>query len=279
MQGTNKYTISRRAHFPWYYTRMANIPRFIGRLKLFVQKDGEGALQFFADDIVRKLNKFRDEKRDVLFLSAGGSALGVLDRIDESALGPYLTIGIFDERWDPSNKTSNYAQIRKTKFYPRAVSRGCRLIDTATGKGQTQVQLADFYEKELRSWRERHPSGIIMATVGIALDGHVAGIMPFSGERDRFHALFEGDRWIVAYDATGKNPYPFRVTTTFGFLRTVDLVGVYLVGKEKGPMFRRLIQDGPLHEIPGRIVKELPRGAIYTDSAMMKHAGFTLSGT
>lgn len=253
---------------------MPTAPRFIGRLKLFVRNDAEETRRFFAEDISRKLKKFLDEKRDVLFLTSGGSALDVLDRIDPSALTPAVTIGIFDERWDPTNRTSNYAQVRKTQFYLRAVERGCRLIDTSTAKDATQQALADLYEMELHDWRERHPSGVIMATIGVAVDGHTAGIMPYPEDPARFDALFEGERWIVAYDASGKNAFPFRVTTTFRFLRMVDLVGVFMVGAEKGVIFKRVLEDGPLSELPGRIIKELPRGAVYVDLPLLRSAGY-----
>ena len=246
----------------------------IGNLKVYVRKDNEDAAAFFAKDITRKLMEFRDvERRDVLFLSSGGSALSVLDRINPDAIGPYLTIGIFDERHDPTNKTSNYAQLRKTDFYKRAVSRGCRLIDTMTVRGQTKEELADFYEQELRSWKSRHPRGAIMATMGIAEDGHTAGIMPFPEDRERFHELFERERWIIAYDAEGKSPYRNRVTATLTFLRYVDLVGIFLVGKEKGPMLKRLMEGEDPVELPGRIIKTLPRGAVYIDKALVAASG------
>jgi 6-phosphogluconolactonase/glucosamine-6-phosphate isomerase/deaminase len=115
-----------------------------------------------------------------------------------------------------------------------------------------------------------------MATMGIALDGHTAGIMPFPDEPERFHDLFERERWIIAYDASGKNAFPYRVTTTFTFLRHVDIVGIYLVGEEKGTMFRQLMEGNDLAEIPGRIVKSLPRGALYTDSSLIRAAGYAL---
>lgn len=256
---------------------MTNFLKSIGNLKLYIRKDEEDAANFFARDISRKLKEFNEiEHRDVLFLSSGGSALSVLDRIDESVIAPYLTIGIFDERFDSTNKTSNYAQLHKTAFYKRAVQHGCRLIDTSTQRGQTQEELADYYENELRNWRLRHPRGAIMATMGIALDGHTAGIMPFPEDPTRFDALFEGERWIIAYDATGKNAFPHRVTTTFTFLRHVDIVGIYLVGAEKGDMFSKLISGDNLAEIPGRIIKSLPRGAIYTDAALILRAGYAL---
>ncbi len=256
---------------------MAEYLKQIGNLKLYIRKNSEDAADFFAKDISRKLKEFHEvERRDVLFLSSGGSALGVLDRIDTSVIGPYLTIGIFDERYDPSNKTSNYMQLRKTAFYQRAVSGGCRLIDTSTQKGQTQAELAEYYENELRSWRVRHPRGAIMATMGIALDGHTAGIMPFPENPAHFHELFEGERWIIQYDTEHKNPFHLRVTTTFTFLRYIDLIGIYLVGAEKGSMFRKLMDGNDYVEIPGRIIKTLPRGAVYTDAALIASAGYAV---
>ena len=259
---------------------MAGYLKAIGNLKVYVRKSKEDASVFFARDISRKLREFRDvEHRDVLFLSSGGSALGVLDRIDLDVIGPYLTIGIFDERFDPSNKTSNYMALRKTAFYNRAVSQGCRLIDTITQQGQTQGELADYYENELRSWRARHPRGAIMATMGVANpDGHTAGIMPFPEDPKRFRELFEGERWMVAYDAEKKNPFRLRVTATFTFLRYVDLVGIYMVGKEKGPLLRKLMEGESVEEFPGRIIKTLPRGAVYIDAALVEAAGYVPPG-
>lgn len=257
---------------------MGEYLKAVGNLRLYIRNNKDDALNFFAKDISRKLREFRDvERRDVLFLSSGGSALGVLDKIADDVIGPYLTIGIFDERYDPSNKTANYAQLRKTAFYRRAVQHGCRLIDTSTQRNQSQEELAEYYEQELRNWHTRHPRGAIMATMGIALDGHTAGIMPFPEDPARFHELFERERWIVAYDASGKNPYPLRVTTTFTFLRFVDLVGIYLVGPEKGTMWRKLMDGDDHAEIPGRIIKTLPRGAVYTDVALMRAAGYGVS--
>jgi 6-phosphogluconolactonase/glucosamine-6-phosphate isomerase/deaminase len=256
---------------------MAEYLKSVGNLKLYIRKDEASAADFFAKDISRKLKEFHEvERRDVLFLSSGGSALSVLDHIDQSVIGPYLTIGIFDERYDPSNKTSNYAQLRKTAFYRRAVQGGCRLIDTSTGRGQTEGELADFYEHELRSWRARHPRGAIMATMGIAIDGHTAGIMAFPEDPERFHELFERERWIVAYDTGDKNPFRLRVTTTFTFLRYIDLIGIYLVGAEKGPMFSRLMSGDDCTKLPGRIIKTLPRGAVYTDAALIAGAGYAV---
>lgn len=256
---------------------MTEFLKNVGNLKLYIHKNSEDAADFFAKDISRKLKEFRDiERRDVLFLTSGGSSLTVLDRIAPEVIGPYLTIGIFDERFDPTNKSSNYAQFRKTDFYKSAVQRGCRLIDTSTGKNQTMEDLANAYENELRSWRARHPRGAIMATLGVALNGHTAGIMPFPEDPPKFHELFERERWIVAYDAKRKDVFNLRVTTTFTFLRYVDIVGVYVVGKKKGKIFRALIEENNPAVLPASIIKTLPRGAVYTDQALITEAGYAL---
>ena len=258
---------------------MASTLQSIGHLNLYVKPKKDETLTFFARDITQKLKEFREAKKDVLFLSSGGSALQVLDRIDKRVIAPFLTIGIFDERYDPTNRTSNYVQLRKTDFWENAVKRGCRLVDTSTQKKQTQQQLADYYEDELRKWRSRHPYGIIMATFGVALDGHIAGIMPMPEDKERFHDFFEKERWIVAYDTKGKNQFPLRVTTTFTFLQSIDIVGVYLVGKEKGAMFQQLVSGESHAELPGRIIKTLLRGAVYTDQALIDAAGLGVDVT
>lgn len=249
--------------------------KHVGNLKLYTRKNKEEIATFFAHDISRKLKEYRDiERKDVLFLSSGGSSLLALDRIDPEVIGPYLTIGIFDERYDPSNKTSNYAQLRKTEFYKRAVRHGCRLIDTTTKPDTSMEELAEFYEQELRHWRHTHPRGAIMATMGIAANGHTAGIMPFPEDPSYFKKLFEGERWIVAYDVGDKDQFQLRVTTTFTFLRMVDIVGIFITGENKSEMFRALMSGDDCAELPGRIIKTLPRGAVYTDEHLVRSAGF-----
>ena len=100
-----------------------------------------------------------------------------------------------------------------------------------------------------------------------------AGIVPFPDDPDTFHSLFESDRWITFHDATGRDPFPKRITTTFTFLRYVDMVGVFLVGEEKGEMFRELLAGEDRAAMPGRIILSLPRVAIYTDESLLHAAG------
>lgn len=256
---------------------MSKVIKKVGNLKLVIHQDTPAAVRSFADDISDILRGLQKEgRRDVLFLSSGGSALEALDDIPGSVVSPQLTIGMLDERFDPSNKISNYMQLRKTAFYKRAVARGCRLIDTSTKKNQTQAELADFYEKELRDWRTLHPKGVIIATIGLGPDGHTAGIMPFPENHEKFHELFEGERFVVSYDAGKKNPYSKRITVTMSFLRQTNVACVFIVGKSKGPIFRQLLADGTCAEIPGRIIKFLPNGTVHVDAELVHAADLPL---
>lgn len=256
---------------------MSKIIKKVGNLKLAIHETAPLAVHYFAKDITDTLRRFQKEgNRDVLFLSSGGSALEALDSVDESVISPQLTIGILDERFDPSNKVSNYMQLRKTEFYKRAVARGCRLIDTSTKGEQTPEALADFFEKELRAWRTAHPNGVIFATMGLGPDGHTAGMMSFPEDRKQFQKLFESSRFIVSYDAGEKNQYPKRITATMSFLRKLTAVSVFIVGANKGPIFRKLIEGDDYTEIPGRIMKSLPHGTVHVDTAVMRAANYPL---
>ena len=257
---------------------MQKITKKIGNLKLVVHENALLAVGSFAkdiSDILRELQK--NGRRDVLFLSSGGSALAALENIDERVISPNLTIGVLDERFDPTNKISNYIELRKTAFYKRAVARGCRLIDTSTKKGQTQEGLAQFYEGELRNWRNAHPKGAIVVTMGLGPDGHTAGIMPFPENAKRFRELFEGTQFVASYDAGKKNQYSKRITVTMTFLRQVDVVSAFITGENKGPVFQKLIEGDAFEEVPGRILRSLPCGTVHVDSELIRSAGYLLS--
>jgi len=238
--------------------------RTIGNLRINIFEDKAAAARQVADDISRYLSDAKKGGRKVLFLSSGGSSLAILDFIADDILGDYLTIGVLDERYDREEKNNNFVQLSRTDFYGKALKSGCAFIDTGVRPGQTQKALADYFEGKLREWRKNNPDGVIIATIGIGPDGHTSGIMPFPEDEKRFDALFNGERWVVAYDATGKTPYPERVTTTNTFLKLINRAFVFATGREKAEAFRRMQEDRPVSEVPAAILKEL-RGDMYID--------------
>ncbi|VAX33984.1 hypothetical protein MNBD_NITROSPIRAE03-1522 [hydrothermal vent metagenome] len=238
--------------------------RTIGNLKIHIFKDKAEAVRQAADAISSYLSDAQKEDRKVLFLSSGGSSLEILDFIPDDILGDYLTISVLDERYDREGKNNNFVQLSLTGFYRKALKSGCAFIDTRVRPGQTQKALADYFEGKLREWRKNNPDGEIIATIGIGPDGHTSGIMPFPENKKMFDTLFNGERWVVAYDAAGKTPYSERVTTTNTFLKLINRAFVFAVGREKAEALHRMQEDRPVSEVPAAILKELC-GDMYID--------------
>ncbi len=260
-------------HDDLQYSGQRNMAGTIGNLRVHVFEDRVEAARRAGGDIARCLSDARKRGRNVLFLSSGGSSLAILDFIPYEVLGGHLTVGVLDERYD-RGEDNNFVQLSRTGFYRKAVAAGAGFVDTSVKAGQTDEALADHFESELREWRRTNPDGEIVATIGIGPDGHTSGIMPFPEDEVRFEALFNAERWVVAYDASGKSPHPKRVTTTLTFLRLISRAFVFACGREKADALRRLQEERPPAEVPAAVLKEL-RGDLYVDaelSGVFQHA-------
>ncbi len=263
-------------------------------LKIQKFSDSQQAAQGLGCDLSLKLSEAKTKRSSSLLLFSGGSALSVLDYIDNNVLGDYLTVGVLDERYDPTNQNNNFTQLTKTIFFRRAKKAKINFIDTSVKRNQTQQQLAEYFEKSLREWKKRNKNGIILATVGMGEDGHIAGIMPFingrhceaegrSNPEDKgvntrllrrcaprndttFQKLFCGRNWVAAYEATNKNPHPLRVTTTITFLKLINHGFTYICGQEKTTNLKKIASPGKISELPCRALKQLKNLIIYTDN-------------
>ncbi|MDP4007369.1 MAG: 6-phosphogluconolactonase [bacterium] len=199
-----------------------------------------------------------------LFLSSGGSSLELLEHV--AIFPPNFIVGMADERFSEDSKVNNFAQLAETSFFEKAEEHGAYFIDTRVQSGQDIEMFSRHFEDALRKWREEHPGGRIIITQGMGLDGHTAGIMPFPKEKSAFQELFEGERWVVGYDAGNKNEYSLRVTITMPFFRMVDHVVLYAAGKEKHDALSRVLKnEGTLEETPARIIHEMKEVHIFTD--------------
>ncbi len=241
----------------------------LGNLDIIIEKTGKSVAKKLSEDLYFYLIKANEQNIKVLFLSSGGSAFSVLDYINNNVFGEYLTIGVLDERYDETNENNNFTEISRTDFYRRAKKAGCDFIDTSVKENQTQVQLANYFEKELEEWVCKNPNGKIVATMGVGVDGHTSGMMPFNEDSERFTELFESNKWVISYDATGKNQFTKRITTSITFLKKIDRVFVFITGHEKAYIFSRIIEDGLLSEVPSRIIKKL-NGSVYVDEEVLK---------
>lgn len=211
-----------------------------------------------------------NQQRPVLFLASGGSALKLLDNLEDQMIRRHatnLTLGVLDERYSEDPQINNFCQLMKTRLYQTAVEAGAIAIDTRIHSNESATDLAHRWETTLKTWRQSHSTGQIIITQGIGPDGHTAGMMPFPENAQFFTELFnQPDKWVTSYDAGQKNPYPLRITTTTVFLLQVDASICVATGSEKKAALELLMADeGNLATTPARILRELPAAWLFTD--------------
>lgn len=203
----------------------------------------------------------------ILFLTSGSSAFQLLDKINPQYLQPTVTISVLDERYSSDPAINNFAQLEQSAFFNNAKNAGCHFIDTKVRNEETGQQHADRFQKAITDWKENNPTGKIIATVGMGVDGHTSGVMPYTEDPELFQKIFNNHDWVVYYDAGNKNPFPLRTTTTLSFMRTqIDSSVFFIAGQEKKEAFDRLLKkEGTLAETPARIVHEMKNTIIVTD--------------
>ncbi len=204
----------------------------------------------------------------LLFLSSGGSSLKLLEMIPPSAYGPYLTLGVLDERFSPDPEVNNFLQLKITQFSQFAEKAGAEFLMSVPQADESLEQLAKRMDKQLKAWRTQHPRGKIVVTQGIGLDYHTSGIFPFPEDKDWFYQLFDtASHWVVGYDTHGKGQFKERLTVTLPFMREEVTAAITLIsGQEKRHTLERImVGDGEIAETPARILRAMRAVTIYTD--------------
>lgn len=205
----------------------------------------------------------RSKETPVLLLLSGGSALSWLDKISTEALNSQLTITTLDERFSTDTAVNNFAQIKATKFYTQAMAKGVNVIATTIAPDDTLAMAGKRFATALQNWREQHPKGVMLATLGVGSDGHTAGIM--AGD---YGVDFSAEAWVVAYEVPKSvNPYPKRITVTYTFLQTqIKEALVYVVGKEKQAIIQKIQSPAcDCQTIPASILRKMSKVCLVTD--------------
>lgn len=234
----------------------------------FNQCDNQAEAVVKASTALNKLlSLYRGEP--VLFLCCGGSSLLLLNTIDIRNFSNKVTMTVLDERFTIDNANSVFHQLMHIPFYWPAKDKGAVFIDTQSQENEDINALSDRMENALRGWRKQNPKGKIIITQGVGPDAHTAGLLPYPEEPVKFNKLFiETDRWVVGYDATGKdNEYPLRVTVTVPFLsKEVEHSIAFMTGEEKKEAFRALVApDGNLANTPARVMLQMHDVQFFTD--------------
>jgi len=224
----------------------------------------------------KHLNELLAANKDepVLLLLSGGSALKLISFISPDSLGKNATVGVLDERYNQDPKVNNFTQVKALIDTLLKDKQGdkCSFIDTSVKVGETQQELSLRFDKSLKEWRAKFPKGKIIITQGVGPDAHTSGIMPFRDktEKEYFNSTFvDTDKWVVDYDAAGKNDYPLRVTTTIPFLvNEVDHSIVFATGKHQAFADLRN-KDLDLADAPCKSVFAMKEVMIFTDEEVL----------
>ncbi len=233
--------------------------------QIFKQTDKVAA----AAEAGESLNNFLTENksRPVLLMLSGGSAFSILDYVGSMALGENLTVSVLDERFSADPAVNNFAQMQKLDFYQLALEAGTNFFGTLPRNNETQEELAQRWEQNLRQWQTNNHSGLIAATLGMGSDGHTAGIFPFPEDAKKFTELFESDSLVAAYNAVGKNQFPERLTTTATFFKRIDFGFAYVCGSEKQEKFKQVIGGkASENQLPAMLWHRIKNAKVFTDT-------------
>lgn len=212
------------------------------------------------------INEFlRDNTRlPILFLMSGGSALKILDFIDENLLNENLTVTVLDERFTPNENDNNFAQIEKTAFFELAVNAEVNFIGTLPRPSETLTQMANRLEHSLKTWVLENPNGKIIAILGMGEDGHTAGIFA-DADLHSFQQKFCGEKWVVGYDNLGQKLPKERITTTFTFFEKIDLGILFVCGEKKKAALEQVYKkQEPINLLPALGIEKIKNVKIVT---------------
>jgi 6-phosphogluconolactonase/glucosamine-6-phosphate isomerase/deaminase len=230
-----------------------------------IRRNNVGELQQIASNDLSCYIKANSDKK-LLFLIACGSSLEILKHIKPNLLSPNITISVLDERFTKDPTINGFSQLQKTSFYEDALKAKCNFIESISIDDESQTQLAERINDEITKWLIDNPNGNIFATIGIGLDGHVAGIMPCSNESSLSNLLSKNIH-IVPVNVGKKNKYALRVTPTLKFIKEhIDKAIVYIVGKDKRSAFIRIFDPNEnIFTTPAKILLEMRNVSMFTN--------------
>ncbi len=234
-------------------------------MKTVIAQDAAAAAAHAAEALHHAL--LQSHTHAILLLLSGGSALALLQRAPKDVVWENVTIGVVDERYRADKDDRNDIAVRTAILTKHACASGAHFVSIAHS-APTRTDAARRYEEVLHTWHNIHKDGVVVALLGIGPDGHTAGIMPFPEDPQMFAQLFDNpQRDVVGYDATGKNPFPERVTLTMTYLRArVNHAIVYACGIQKRTALSRVLApDGTLAQTPARIMREMRDVHLFTD--------------
>jgi 6-phosphogluconolactonase/glucosamine-6-phosphate isomerase/deaminase len=215
-------------------------------LNIKTTKDEEEIATFVAEAINSKLA----EGKNVLWFVSGGSAIKIQSQIAPKIKVDHLgklVITLTDERFGELNHAdSNWFQLIKSGFeIPNS-----KMIPFLSGKDfrGTTIELREIMKRELAE--ADYKIGIF----GIGIDGHTAGVLPFSD-------AVNSSELICSYETPTFN----RITITPKVIVDLDEAFLFAMGENKWPILEKLQKEFPIDEYPSQILKRIPLLTIFSD--------------
>ncbi len=208
----------------------------------------------------------------VLLLLAGGSSVDVLKHINPEYLTDLLTVTVTDERYSEELDENNFAILQSESFYNDLIQADSFCINTQVFQPETFEQFRARFEKNIKDWKADFPKGKIIALYGMGSDGHIAGIIPGVLDDQEFAIEYNSSNRLVGkMDATGKNKFPFRISTTFSFMKEwVDHTAMYVTGEEKKEALEKVLDsekgDSSAYiTLPASVIVDMKDVVVFTD--------------
>lgn len=198
----------------------------------------------------------------VLLLVSGGSAFALLEHVPPEVCGSHLTLAVLDERFSTDATITNFAQLSQTDFFARATGAGAVSISSLVLPAESLASHARRFETALQKWRDDNATGVVVATLGMGVDGHTAGIFPgYVEELDR------RGRWVEGYEVPLEiNDYTKRITVTPRFLSTqINAAVAFVAGPQKRALLGKVMAAETTSEYPAALWKTIPVLRIVTD--------------
>ncbi len=198
------------------------------------------------------------EKGKVLWLVCGGSnvpyIVEILNQVRESVSEEVLTnltLGLTDEKFtDTDTQGANWKQL---------LDGGLDVTGIATAeifKGQSLTEVVHEYTKLIED--AIHVKTHIIVQIGIAQDGHCAGILPHSSGVTETNLV-----------ATYRGEPHTRVTLSLAGLTQVSSIHSFVFGEAKREVVRRIKDEKiSFEEMPSQALKNIVEAYLYTDQPL-----------